>query len=166
MGSQCIKKLSQDLTCQLERLFPTQFPCQLPTILIKILWLRFQQCLGTFTMLLVEASSEMGLFRLKTSYLKTFSEYVTSKMKIVWGSSLFSKCSEFNLDSKNAGETSGMFFCFWDKCLWIGIFKLSPLRTGYFSSAANVSRSSAKIFHVNKRNFFQLNWFCSGQWSQ
>ena len=83
MGSQCVKKLSQDLTCQLERLFPTQFPCQLPTILIKILWLRFQQCLGTFTMLLVEASSEMGLFRLKTSYLKTFSEYVTSKMKIV-----------------------------------------------------------------------------------
>ena len=45
MGSQCVKKLSQDLICQLERLFPTQFPCQLPIILIKVLWLRFQALL-------------------------------------------------------------------------------------------------------------------------
>ena len=29
-------------------------------------------------------------------------------------------------------------FCFWDNCISIGIVKLSLLRRGYFSSAANV----------------------------
>ena len=38
------------------------------------------------------------------------------------------------------------------------------LRTGYFSSAANVLRSSPKIFYVNKRDFFQLNCLGSDQW--
>ena len=31
--------------------------------MIKVLWCGFQQCLGMFTMLLVEGSSETGLFR-------------------------------------------------------------------------------------------------------
>ena len=31
--------------------------------LIKVMWCRFEQYLGTFTMLLVEGSSETGLFK-------------------------------------------------------------------------------------------------------
>ena len=31
--------------------------------MLKVLWFRFQQCLGSFTILHFEESSEMGLFR-------------------------------------------------------------------------------------------------------
>ena len=54
-------------------------------------------------------------------------------------------------------------FCFRDNCLWICIVKFSLLRTGYFSLAANVLTSSTKIWHVNKRDFFRLNWLGSDQ---
>ena len=37
--------------------------------LIKVMWCRFEQYLGTFTMLLVEGSSETGLFRLLSDHL-------------------------------------------------------------------------------------------------
>ena len=46
-----------------KRLFRTQFPCQWPMNMIRMLWCRFQQCLCTFTMWLVEESYETGLFR-------------------------------------------------------------------------------------------------------
>ena len=98
-------------------------------------------------------------------YLTPFLESLTSKIKNVWGYSVFSKCLKFNLDLKNAAKNSEKYFCFWDNCLWIGIVKLSLLRTGYFSQAANVSTSSPNILHVNKTNFFQLNWLGSGQWN-
>ena len=39
----------------------------------------------------------------------------------------------------------------------IDIVKFSLLRTGYFSSAANVLTSNPKIWHVKNRDFFQLN---------
>ena len=54
---------------------------------------------------------------------------------------------------------------FWDNCIWIGIIKLSLLGTGNFQSAANVLTNSAKIFNVNKRDFFQLIWLGSAQWT-
>ena len=130
IGRQYDNKQSPDLPYQLEMFFRTQFPCQWPINMIKVLWCRFQQCLGTFTILLVEASSETGLFR-------HLSDYVFGVRKI---------------------------FSFWDNCIWIGIVKLSLLRTGYFSSVANVLTSSPKIWHVNKRDFLQLNCLSSDQW--
>ena len=63
----------------------------------------------------------------------------------------------FNLDFERAAKNWEKVFCFWDNCIWIGIVKLSLLRTGYFSSVANVLTSSSKILHVNKRDIFQLN---------
>ena len=97
-------------------------------------------------------------------YLTTFSESVISKIQNLGGSSFFKKYLKFNLDFKNAAKNSEKVFCFWDNCIWIGIVKLSLLRTGYFSSAANVLTSSPKIWHVNKRDVFQLNWLRSNQW--
>ena len=91
-------------------------------------------------------------------YLTTFSESVISEIKKLWRSSFVSRCSKSNLDFKNVAKNSEKDFCFWDNCIWIGIVKLSLLRTGYFSSAANVLRSSPKIWHVNKRDFFKFNW--------
>ena len=66
---------------------------------------------------------------------------------------MFKMFKFFKIASKNWGKK----FCFWVNCIWIGIVNLSLLRTGYFSSAANVLTSSPKILHVNKREFFQLN---------
>ena len=94
-------------------------------------------------------------------YLTTFSESVTSKIQNLWGSSVFSKYSKFNLNFKNAAKNSEKVFCFWDNCIWIGIVKLSLWRTRYFSSATNVLKSSPKILHVNKRDFFQLKFLGS-----
>ena len=97
-------------------------------------------------------------------YLTTFSESVTSKIQNLWVSSFYSKFIKFNLAFKNGAKSWEKVFCLWDNCIWIGIVKLSLLRTGYFSSAANVLTSSPKIWHVNKRDFFQLNWLGSDQW--
>ena len=96
-------------------------------------------------------------------YLTTFSESVISKIQNLGGSSFFKKYLKFNLDFKNAAKNSEKVFCFWDNCIWIGIVKLSLLRTGYFSSVANVLTSSPKIWHVNKRDFFEQNFLASDQ---
>ena len=139
------------MPCQEERLFRTQFSCQWLLNRIKVLWLRFQQCLCTFTMLIVEGSSEMGVFR------------HLSNQKAV--TVIFhSKCLKFNIDFKKAAKNSEKVFYFWDHCIWIGIVKLSQCRTRYFSSAANLLRSSPKIWHANKRDLFQLNFLCSDWW--
>ena len=54
-------------------------------------------------------------------------------------------------------------FLFQVNCICIGIINLSLLRTGYFSWAPNKLTWSRKILHVNKRDFFQLNWLDSDQ---
>ena len=97
-------------------------------------------------------------------YLTTFSESVTSKIQNLWGSSFVSKCLKFNVDFKNAAKNWEKVFCFWDNCIWIGIVKLSLLRTGYFSSAANVLTSSPKTWHVKKQLFFEHNFVASDEW--
>ena len=84
-------------------------------------------------------------------------------MQNIWGSFFFWKYLKFNEDFKNGAKNGEKVFCFWDNCIWIGIVKVSLLRTGYFSSAANVLTSSPNIRHVNNRDFFQLNWLGSDE---
>ena len=98
-------------------------------------------------------------------YLTTILESVISKIQSLWGSSFFSKSWKFNLDLKNAGENWERDFCLSDNCIWIGIVKVSLLRAGYFSSAANVLTSSLKIWLVNKGDLFQVNFLDSDQWN-
>ena len=88
---------------------------------------------------------------------------MTSEIINLWGSSFLKKYSRFSLDFKNAASIWEKVFCFWDNCIWIGIIKLSLLRSEYFSSVDNVLTWNPKILHVNKRNFFptQFSW----QWS-
>ena len=131
-----------------------------------MLWCRFQQWLGTFTKLVLRGSSEMGLFRhLPNHVFRVRNIGNTKAVRIIF---FFSKCSEFYLDFKTEATNSENLFCFWDNCNWIGIVKLSPLGTGYFSSAANVLKSSPKILHVNKRELLRQNFLGSyGQiWSR
>ena len=129
--------------------------------MIKMLWCSFQQCLLKSAMLLLEGSSETWLFRHLSDYVFRVCNFEKTKsMRVIF----FSRYSKFKLDFKHVARNWEKLFCFWDNCIWIGIVKLSVLRTGYFSSAANVLTSSPKILHVNKRDFFQLNWLCSDQW--
>ena len=81
----------------------------------------------------------------------------------MWRSSFHSKCSKFNIDFKWTAKKSENVFCFWNNCIWIDIVKLYVLRTGRFSSVANVLTKFPKIWHVNKRDFCpnQFPW----QWS-
>ena len=129
--------------------------------MIKLLCCRFQKCLDTFTMLFVEGSSQTGIFRHLYDYVfevRVFGNTKSMRVKFFW------KYSEFKLDFKNPAKNLDKVFCFWDNCIWIGIVKLSLLRTGYFSSAPNVLTNSNKILQVNKRDLFQLNWLGRDQW--
>ena len=97
-------------------------------------------------------------------YLTRISESVTSKIQNLWGSFFYSKCFNFRLDFKNAAKYSEKGFCFSDNCIWIGILELSLWRAKYFSSVASLLTSSAKIWNVDKTDFFERNIFSSDQW--
>ena len=129
--------------------------------MIKVKLCRFEPCLGTFTMLIFDGSSEMGLFRHLCNYVFRVRNFGnTEGVRVIF----FTKCSKLNLDFKNLAKNAENFFFFWDNCIWIAIVKLSLLRTGYISSDAHVLRSSPKIFHFNKKDFFQLNSPSSDHW--
>ena len=129
--------------------------------MIETLWSRFQQWFRWFTMLLDEGSSEMGLFRHLSDYVFVVPNIGNGKsMRVIF----FSKCLKLNLNFKNSATNWEKVFSFWDNCIWIGNVKLSRLRTGCFESEANELTSSPKIWHVQKRDFLQLNWLGSDQW--
>ena len=94
----------------------------------------------------------------------TFSESVIPEIQNLWGSSFLSKCSKFDVYLKNAVKNWQKVLCFWDNCIWIGIVKLSLLKTGFFSSDASVLTTSPKIWYVKNRDFFQINCLGSDQW--
>ena len=98
----------------------------------------------------------------------TFPESVIPEIQNLWGSSFLSKCSKFDLYLKNSVKNSQKVLCFWDNCIWIGIVKLSLLKTRFFSSDASVLTSSPKIWHCKNRDFFQLSWLGSDRliWSK
>ena len=161
MGSQCVNKQHQDLVCQRERLFPNQLPLQWSMNLIKVLWCRFHKCLETFTMLLFEGFSELILFRhLHDHVFGVCNSGNTKSARVIFSS----KYLKIKLDLKNTARNEEKDFSFCDNCILIGNNNLSLLRTGYFSSAANVLTSSPKIWDINKRDFFLLNWLCNDHW--
>ena len=121
--------------------------------MIKVLWRRFQQCFGTFTMLVVEGSSQTGLFKhLSDQVFEVRIFGNTKSLRVIFFFKIFKIYCRFQKSSKEFRKN----FCYWDNCISIGIVKLSVLRTGFFLSAANVLRSSPKIWHVNNRDFLQL----------
>ena len=66
--------------------------------MVKVLLFRFQQCLGTFTMLLVEAFSETGIFtHLSGSALGVCNFEFAKSIRVIF----FAKCSKFHIDFKN-----------------------------------------------------------------
>ena len=129
--------------------------------MIKMVWCRFQQCFGTSVMLLVEGSSETGLFRHLTNQVFGVRNFRNTKaMRNIF----FSKRLKSNLNFKKEAKNWKKVFCFSGNWIWTGIVKLFLLRTGYFSSAVNALTSSTNILHVNNNDLFQLNWLDSHQW--
>ena len=109
--------------------------------MIKVLWSRFQQCLDMFTMLLVESSSKTGLFRHLFDHVFWICNFGNTKsIKVIPFFKIFKIYFRLQKCSKKLRKS----FFIWDNCIWIGIVKLSLLRRGYFSSAANVLKSSPK----------------------
>ena len=76
----------------------------------------------------------------------------------------FWKCSRFNVYLKNLQSNWKTSLSFWDNCIWVCCVKVHLLRREYLSSAVNVLANNVKIFHVTKRNLFQLNYLHSDQW--
>ena len=129
--------------------------------MIKMLWCRYQRCLGASAMLLVQGSSETACFRHLSSHDFGVGNFGNRKvMRVIF----FSKCLKFKLYFKNAAKNSEKVFCFRDNYIWIGIVKFSLIRIEYFSSAANVLTCSPKIWYVNKRDFSWLNQLGRDQW--
>ena len=54
---------------------------------------------------------------------------------------------------KTQKKIEKIFFCFWDKWIWIVSMHLSLLITEYLSLAVNVLRKDVKNFHVSKSDF-------------
>ena len=107
-----------------------------------MLWWRFQQCLGMFGILLVEASPETGLFWHLSDYIFGVRNFENTKgMRVIfcW------KHSKFQLHFKKAAKNWEKCFCFWDNRIWINIIILSLLTRGYLWSGANVLKRSPKI---------------------
>ena len=111
--------------------------------MIKVLWCSFQQCWGTFIMLLVEKHDFLDIYR------STFSECVISEIQYLWGSSFFSKYLKFLVNFKNTAKNWEKVFCSWDNSIWIGIVKLSLLRRRYFSIRETFS-NSINLAVINK----------------
>ena len=125
-----------------------------------VLSCRFQQCLDPFTMLLVERSSETGLFRhLSDHVLGVRNLKSTSALSVIF----FKKYAKFILDFKNAESIREKLSSFWNNCIWIRCVKLSRFRREYLSSVVNVLTNRPKILKITKRDFSQLNCLHSDQ---
>ena len=153
--SQCVNKQSQDLHVNKRDFLQFNVLGHVQCVwsrccdsVFSSAWVRLPCCLLTGSL----KRDVLGI------YLTKFSESVITKIQNLWGSSFVSKYSKSFSHFKNAGKNWAKTFCFWDNCIWIRIVKLFLLRTGYFSSVANVLASSPKIWHVNSRDFFQLKW--------
>ena len=85
-------------------------------------------------------------------YLTTFSESVLRKYKISC-SHLFFKIFKVYYRFGKCATNWEKGLGFWQNCIWIGIVKLSLVRTGYFSLEANMLTSSHKIWHAKKKTF-------------
>ena len=121
-----------------------------------MLLLRFQQCLGLFTMLLVEGSSETGPFIQLSNHVFR-SPLFRSPLHQLWGSSFLLNIENLIEISRMKKKSWGKKFYCWDKCIWIGCLKLPLLRTEYLSSEVNALTASLKIFHITNRDFFHVN---------
>ena len=129
--------------------------------MVKVLSSRMQECLGSFTVLLVKVSSERILFRYLSNHVfgtPKFRKYIGYD-----GHLFFWKCSKFNVDFINEQKNWKKFFYLWDNKIIIGCVKLSLLRREYLSSTLIVLTNTVKILLSTKRAISRLNSVHSDQ---
>ena len=135
-------------------LFLTQSPVQWSINMAEVVWFTFINRLLPFNILLLEGSSERGLFRDLFNHVfrwPYFQKYISYEID------LFLKCSSFTIEFKILETNWGKAFCFWDSCIWIGCLKLSLLDREYLSSAVNMLTNIPKTLYITKWYFFQVN---------
>ena len=71
---------------------------------------RFQQCLGTVTLVLFGGSSKTGLFRHLSNHVSGVRNVENTEARSVIF--FFSKCSKFMIDFKDEAKKSGNFFLY------------------------------------------------------
>ena len=122
---------------------------------------RLQKCMVPFTILVLEGSTETGLFKHLSNHFfqcPSFRKYIGYE-----GHLYFGKCSIFNAYFRDSEKSWEKEFCFWENSIWIGCVKLSLLRREYLSSTINVFTSCFKIFHCTKRDICQFKFYQSDQ---
>ena len=96
-------------------------------------------------------------------YLTTFLESVISEIQKLWGSSLFSKCQKLIQISKIQQKIEKNVFV--SKIVASALVSLHvSIKNSILAITANVLTSSPKIWLLNKRDFFQLNFLGRDQW--
>ena len=105
-------------------------------------------------MLLIQGSSEKGIFRQLTTVFGVRNFENTSAMTIIFLLEIFENLIYIY---KMPNKSWEKVFRFRDNCISIGSVKLSLLRGEYFLWAVNVLKNSPEILPITKRNFFELN---------
>ena len=73
------------------------------------------------------------------------------------GSSFFSKCFKFDVDSRNLVKYPEKGFTFLDHYILIGCCKFWLLQREYLSSAAKILTKSPKGYNITKRDSFCIS---------
>ena len=130
--------------------------------MLKVLSFRFQQCFRPFTVLFVEGSSELRLFRhLSNNVFR--SPYVQKYMSYE-GHSFFWKCSKLNVNFENAKRNSEKVFRLWNNCIGRCWHKFLSLNKRILVIGSQWVNKIPKILHISKRDFFQLSFLQSDQY--
>ena len=124
--------------------------------MIKVLSFSFEQSFGPFTMLLVEGSSETGLFR-HLSNLVFQSLYVSSEIPQLWWSSFFLEMFKIECKFIKFKKNLRNFLRFWDNCVWKCYYKKSLLRREYLLSAVDGLSNSRETFNITLWDYLNLN---------
>ena len=122
--------------------------------MVKVLSFRFHQCFGSFTMLLVEGSSETGPFRNLSNHIFRSPEV---QKYISYEGHLCLKMFTIEYKFRQCKKNWEKLFRFCDNCIWTCCNELPLLRRDYLSSAVNGLNNSPKILHITKTDVFQLN---------
>ena len=118
--------------------------------LVKVVNLDSGKCFFPFTMLLVEGSSETGLFRHLSNHV-FWSPSV--KKYIHYEGQFFLKVFKIESKFRKRKKKFRIYFWFWDNFIWKCCYKFSLIRSEYLLSALNASRNSPMILDISQRNF-------------
>ena len=121
------------------------------------------QALWTFNSLTIGGCYETVLFRYLSDHTFYISQSLISEIHNLRGSSFFSKCWKFDVDSRNIVKYWEKAFTVLDNCFLIGCFKFSLLRREYLSSVIKELTKYLKGYNITNRDIFSISSSSSDQ---